>query len=76
MAAMESTIEYLQRKLKEAGSGEWGSIAERVSKDLDEKHQITFHTLRKIAYGERPNLGTIKSDALRAFFLRRERARA
>lgn len=74
MEGMKSTIEYLQRKLKEVGSEEWGSIAEKVSKQLDAKHQVTFHSLRKIAYGERPNLGTIKSDALRAYFLKREKA--
>lgn len=74
MALMESTMEYLQRKLKEAGPDEWESIAAKVAKDGDVK--VTFHTLRKIYYGERPNLGTAKADALRAYFQKREKARA
>jgi hypothetical protein len=73
---MESTIEYLQRKLKEAGPGEWPVIAEKVSRELETGHKVTFHTLRKIAYGERPNLGSIKGDALRSYFHKRDKARA
>jgi hypothetical protein len=73
---MESTIEYLKRKLKEAGPGEWDRIADKVSAGLDERHKVTRITLRKIAYGERENLGSVKGDALRAFFQKREKARA
>lgn len=69
---MESTIDYLQRKLKEVGSGEWESIARDV-KRRNPNANVTFHTLRKIAYGERPNLGTMKADALREHFRRREK---
>lgn len=76
LAGVESTIEYLQRKLKEAGPSSWDGIADTVNKALDDRHRVTFHTLRKIAYGERPNLGSIKGDALRAYFQKREKARA
>jgi hypothetical protein len=77
LARMESTMEYLQRKLKEAGADEWESIAKNVAKELGgPKPKVTFHTLRKIYYGERPNLGTAKADALRAYFQKREKARA
>lgn len=72
---MESTIEYLQRKLKEAGPGSWEDIAKAVSNDLEDPYKVTFHTLRKIAYGERPNLGTIKGDALCSYFHKREKVR-
>lgn len=73
---MESTIDYLRRKVKEAGPDSWEGIAELVSKGLDERHKVTRHTLRKICYGERPNLGAVKADALRAYFAKREKARA
>jgi hypothetical protein len=78
---MESTIEYLQRELRAAGPGAWDEIAEKVTKNLarqgltEDRHKVTRITLRKIAYGERSNLGTVKSDALRAYF-QREKARA
>jgi hypothetical protein len=68
-------MDYLRRKLGEAGADGWGAIAEKVSRDLDPKYRVTFHTLRKIYYGERPNLGTAKSDALRSYFQKREKAR-
>ena len=69
---MESTIDYLRRKLKEAGPGAWEDIARTVNEGLDEAHHVTFHTLRKIAYGERPNLGMVKGDALKGYFVSRE----
>jgi hypothetical protein len=74
---METTMEYLQRKLSEVGPDQWERIAETVSKGLDDKRKVTRHTLRKIYYGERPNLGTAKADALKAYFQKREaKARA
>jgi hypothetical protein len=68
---MESIIDYLQRKLKDAGPTRWEAIASVVSDSLPEgvKQPLSFHSLRKIAYGERPNLGTLKGEALRDFFL-------
>jgi len=69
---MESTTEYLQRKLKEAGPSSWEDIARKVNKGLDPKYHISRHTLRKIAYGDRPNLGSLKGDAIRAYFQRNE----
>jgi hypothetical protein len=71
---MESTIEYLQRKLKEAGPSTWPAIASVVNKGLEERYRVSRHTLRKIAYGDRPNLGSVKGDALRAYFQKREKA--
>jgi hypothetical protein len=73
---VETTIEYLQRKLSEAGPDAWEAIAESVNKGLDERYRITRNTLRKIYYGERPNLGSAKADALRAYFQTRRKARA
>ena len=69
-------MEYLRRKVTEAGQDRWEDIAKAVSANIPEDQRITFHTLRKIFYGERPNLGTIKADALRAYFKKREKARA
>lgn len=67
---MESIIDYLQRKLKEAGPTRWEAIAATVSDGLPEGVKpLSYHSLRKIAYGERPNLGTMKGEALRDFFL-------
>lgn len=76
LAPVESTIEYLQRKLSEAGPDAWDGIAESVNQSLDERYRITRHTLRKIYYGERPNLGSAKADALRAYFQKPQKARA
>jgi hypothetical protein len=72
---VETTIEYLQRKLSEVGPDAWESIAEAVSNGIDQRYKITRHTLRKIYYGERPNLGSAKADALRAYFQTREKGR-
>jgi len=73
---VETTIEYLQRKLSEAGPDSWDGIAESANSLLDERYRrITRNTLRKIYYGERPNLGSATADALRAYFQKREKAR-
>lgn len=57
---MESVIEYLQRKLKEAGASSWASIVEQtgVAKSLP----------RKIAYGDRKNPGLAKVQPLVDYF--------
>lgn len=71
---MESIIDFLQRKLKDAGPSRWEAIAAIVSECLPaDMKPLSFHSLRKIAYGERPNLGTIKGEALRDYFLAIER---
>lgn len=51
---MESTIELLQRRLREAGARQWPLIAQRTG--------ASQNTLRKIAYGDRtnPRLSTIE----------------
>ena len=57
---MESVIEYLQRKLKEAGASSWPAIVEAtgVSKWLP----------RKLAYGDRKNPGLAKVQPLVDYF--------
>ena len=69
---MESTIEYLQLELKAAGPSAWEGIAAEISKQTGRR--VTFHSLRQIAYGQRPNLGSVKRDALTAYFKRKAEA--
>ncbi len=62
---MEPIIEYLKRKLKEAGPARWESIAEaaKVAKTLP----------RKIAYADRENPGVNTVQPLLDYFQRVER---
>lgn len=62
---MESIMEYLKRKLGEAGSARWGAIADQagVPKTLP----------RKIFYGDRENLGLAKTQRLLDYFGQIER---
>jgi hypothetical protein len=62
---MESIIDYLKRKLREAGPARWEPIAERVgcAKTLP----------RKIAYGDRENPGVETIQPLLTFFQAVER---
>jgi hypothetical protein len=57
---MEPIIEYLKRKLKEAGSARWEAIAEKagVAKTLP----------RKIAYSDRENPGVNTIQPLFDYF--------
>lgn len=66
---MESIIDYLKRKLKEAGPARWEAIAILVSEGVDlEKDKLTYHSLRKIAYGDRQNPGLQDAQRLIDFF--------
>jgi hypothetical protein len=69
---MESIIDFLKRKLKDAGPSRWEAIAAELN-EHEEDRPITFHTLRKIAYGERDNLGSVKAERVRDYFLAVER---
>jgi hypothetical protein len=71
---MESIIDYLRRKLKDAGPSRWEGIADRVNEQLnDPKRALTYHSMRKIAYGEREKLDLDKAELIRDFFLSIER---
>lgn len=70
---MEPVIEYLRRKLKEAGAASWPVIAETVSKDLTEERKIGSALLRKIAYGDRDNPGVQTIQPLLDYFADVER---
>lgn len=73
---MESIIDYLRRKLKEAGPARWEAIAERVNGSLTPQRALTYHSMRKIAYGERDKLDLDKAELIRDFFLAIERGEA
>lgn len=61
---METTLEFLKRKLKEAGPERWPSIVEQtgVAKSLP----------RKLAYGDRPNPGIQTVQPLLDYFQRQD----
>lgn len=65
---MESIIDYLKRKLREAGPARWEAIAAHVgcAKTLP----------RKIAYGDRENPGVDTIQPLLSFFQAVERGEA
>jgi hypothetical protein len=76
---METIEDTLKRRLKGAGIAKWESIADAVNAKLEKEDRVTFNSLRKIAYGERPNLGLKVAQALLDFFAeqdRREQAKA
>lgn len=57
---MEPIIDYLKRKLKEAGSARWEAIAEAAG--------IAKTLPRKIAYGDRENPGVNTIQPLKDYF--------
>jgi hypothetical protein len=68
---METIIDYLKRSLKAAGARRWEAIAVEVNKTLparDPPIKLTAHTLRKIAYGDRDNLGLLVTQSLVDYF--------
>lgn len=66
---MEPIIVYLRRRLKEAGASRWAAIAELASADIaDPADKLKFHSLRKIAYGDRENPGLRDVQRLIDFF--------
>jgi len=70
---MEPIISYLQRELTNAGRKRWVAIAAQVSEKLPATKRFTSHSLRKIVYGERDNLGLMAAQALLDYFQRVER---
>lgn len=60
MAAMEAIIDYLRRKLKEAGPARWQGIAEATGASVS--------TIRKVAYAETSNPGVVTMQPLLDFF--------
>lgn len=66
---MESIADTLKRRMKEeVGASRWEPLAEILNERLDPDDRVTYHSLRKIAYGERPNLGLKVAQALLDFF--------
>ena len=65
---MEQIIDYLKRSITSAGPRRWAAIAEDVSKEWPPEKKLSFHSLRKIAYGERDNLGLKVGQALLDYF--------
>lgn len=65
---MEPIIDYIKRRLKEAGARTWPGIAAAVSKDLPEDEKLSEHFLRKLAYGDRVNPGLKSIQPLLDFF--------
>ncbi len=65
---MEPIIEYLKRSIVAAGPRRWAAIAAEVNKALPVEKNLTLHSLRKIAYGERDNLGLKAGQALLDYF--------
>lgn len=73
---METIIDYLRRKLREAGASRWGPIADAVSEGLPRDQRIGSALLRKLAYGDRANPGVKTVQPLLDFFGAVERGEA
>lgn len=65
---MESILDFLRRRLKDAGPARWPGISEVVSAKLPEDENISIHLLRKLAYGDRDNPGVKTVQPLLDFF--------
>ncbi len=65
---MEPVIDYLKRKLREAGAANWPAIADVVNEGLAEDRRIGSALLRKIAYGDRDNPGVQTVQPLLDYF--------
>lgn len=65
---MEPVIDYLKRKLREAGAANWPAIADVVNEGLPEDRRIGLALLRKIAYGDRDNPGVQTVQPLLDYF--------
>lgn len=66
---MESIIDFLRRRLKEAGLARWNGIVEGINATIESPEEyLTYHGLRKIAYGERDNPGLKDVQALLDYF--------
>lgn len=62
---MEPIIDYLKRRLREAGAARWPAIASAISTD---DAPISEHLLRKVAYGDRDNPRLDKVQPLLDYF--------
>lgn len=65
LAAMESIMDYLKRKLREAGAARWEAIAAEAG--------VTKSLPRKIAYDDKDNPGVAKIQPLLDYFSQVER---
>lgn len=61
-------MDYLKRRLREAGPSRWEAIAEAASIALAPDQKIDHHFLRKLAYGDRDNPGIKKLQPLLDYF--------
>lgn len=61
-------MDYLKRRLREAGPARWGAIAEAASIDLPDDEKLREPFLRKIAYDDRDNPGVKKIQPLLDYF--------
>lgn len=69
MPTMDKTIlDYLKRKLKDAGPKHWASISIEINKNLPEEDAISEHFMRKVAYGDRENPGLKNVQPLLDYF--------
>jgi hypothetical protein len=57
---MESIMDYLKRKLREAGASRWPAIADDAG--------VKLPLVRKLAYGDRENPGIQKIQPLLTLF--------
>ena len=65
---MEPIIDYLKRRLKDAGAKQWPVIAAEINKSLPDSEAIGEPLLRKIAYGDRDNPGVQTVQPLIDYF--------
>lgn len=61
---MQPILPYLQGRLKEAGPQAWPALVDALNAKLPADKHLTTHSLRKIAYGDRPNPGLAHVQAL------------
>jgi hypothetical protein len=64
----EPILDYLRRKLKEAGPGQWPQIVAAANASMPDDKAMTTHSLRKLAYGDRTNPGLTQVQALLDIF--------
>jgi hypothetical protein len=60
MRGMEPILDYLKRKLKDAGPKRWAAISAATG--------ASVHTMRKVAYSDIENPGVLTMQPLLTFF--------
>ena len=65
---METVISFVVRNLRAAGPRRWAAIAATISEGMPQGDAVGEALLRKIAYGDRTNPGTLTIEPLRAYF--------